>query len=222
MWKNQPIKVRRQAKMELQNMPWYAQLLVFLLIGGIVFGIFYFAYYSDNQTRIAGITSQIDALENEIRGLERKKGKIKDMKAEVEAKKAVLEKLKEILPEKNEISLILKKIQSIITTARLDIQKWTTVGERAKEIYVEHPINIVVDGNFFNMGMFFDQLSKLKKIFTVANLKLTPLTRMTHTYTVKASFTALTYTFREKTAASGSKSRTPRRRRSAPQEDKEL
>ncbi len=199
--------------MELQNLPWYAQLLVFLVIGGIVFGIFYFAYYADNQNKVTTITSQIDALEKEIRGLERKKGKIKDMRSEVESKKAVLEKLKEILPEKKEISQILKKIQSIITTARLDIQKWTTVGERAKEIYVEHPINIVVDGNFHNMGMFFDQLSKLKKIFTVANLKLSPLPRMTHTYTVKASFTALTYTFRERKKG-GSKKKKSRRRRS--------
>lgn len=199
--------------MELQNLPWYGQLLVFLLIGGIVFGIFYFAYYSDNQAKIRGITSQIDRLEKEIRGLERKKSKIKDMRAEVESKKAVLEKLKEILPEKKEISQILKKIQSIITTARLDIQKWTTVGERAKEIYVEHPINIVVDGNFHNMGMFFDQLSKLKKIFTVANLRLSPLTKMTHTYTVKATFTALTYTFREGGKKAGSKTRTSRRKR---------
>ena len=190
--------------MELQNLPWYGQLLVFLLIGGIVFGIFYFAYYSDNQAKIAGITTQIDALEQEIRGLERKKGKIKDMQKEVEAKKAVLEKLKEILPEKKEISQILKKIQSIITTARLDIQKWTTVGERSREIYVEHPINITVEGNYHNMGMFFDQLSKLKKIFTVSNLKLIPLSRMTHTYTVKVTFTALTYTFRDTKAKSKS------------------
>lgn len=200
--------------MELQNLPWYGQLLVFLLIGGIVFGIFYFAYYADNQTRIEGITSQVDALEKEIRALEKKKGKIKEMQAEVEAKKAVLEKLKEILPEKKEISQILKKIQSIITTARLDIQKWTTVSERRKEIYVEHPISIIVDGNYHNMGMFFDQLSKLKKIFTVGDLKLVPLGQMTHTYTVKASFTALTYTFAEKGSAPQKRAAPPRRQRS--------
>ncbi|MCP5104795.1 MAG: type 4a pilus biogenesis protein PilO, partial [bacterium] len=184
--------------MELQNLPWYGQLAVFLLIGLILFGIFYFAYYSDNQARIEGITKQVEALEKEIRALEKKKGKIKEMQAEVEAKQAVLEKLKEILPEKKEISQILKKIQAIITTARLDIQKWTTMGERAKEIYVEHPFGITVDGNYHNLGMFFDQLSRLKKIFTVSNLSLKPRSKMNRSYTVKATFTALTYTFREK------------------------
>jgi Tfp pilus assembly protein PilO len=48
--------------------------------------------------------------------------------------------------------------------------------------------------------MFFDQLSKLKKIFTVNNLTLRPLSKMTRDFTVKATFTAVTYTFRDKQA----------------------
>lgn len=184
--------------MELQNLPWYGQLLIFLLVGGILFGIFYFAHYADTQTRIKGINTQIDGLEKEIRQLEKKKGKIKDMQAEVDQKKAVLEKLKEILPEKKEISQILKKVQSIITSARLDIQKWSTMPERGREIYNEVPFGITVEGNYHNIGMFFDQLAKLKKIFTVNNLSLKPLSKMSRAYTVKANFTAVTYTFREK------------------------
>ncbi len=196
--------------MELQNLPWYGQLLVFLLIGGILFGIFYFAHYADTQTRIEGIESQIEILEREIRQLEKKKSKIKDMQAEVEQKKAVLEKLKEILPEKKEISQILKKVQSIITSARLDIQQWNTLPERGREIYNEVPFGITVEGNYHNLGMFFDQLSKLKKIFTVNSLSLKPLSKMSRAYTVKANFTAVTYTFREKGAA---KTGSRRRRR---------
>ncbi len=198
--------------MELQNLPWYGQLLIFLLVGGILFGIFYFAHYADTQTRIKGITTQIERLEKEIRQLEKKKSKIKDMQAEVEQKKAVLEKLKEILPEKKEISQILKKVQSIITSARLDIQKWNTLAERGREIYNEVPFGITVEGNYHNIGMFFDQLAKLKKIFTVSNLSLKPLSKMTRAYTVKADFTAVTYTFREK-GATKKKKRGRRRRK---------
>ncbi len=182
--------------MELQNLPWYGQLLVFLIIGGILFGIFYFAYYSDNQTTIKNISTQIENLEKEIRGLEKKKHKIKEMQAEVEAKRAVLEKLKEILPEKKEISQNIKKIQSIINNANLNIQNWTSQPDRPQQIYVEVPFNISLEGNYHNLGLFFDQLSKLKKIFTVSNLSLKPKTKMTRTYTITASFTASTYTFK--------------------------
>lgn len=190
--------------MELQNLPWYGQLAVFLLIGGIIFAIFYFAYYSDVQAKIERITEQTDKLEKEIRGLEKKKSKIVEIEAEVQAKKVVLEKLKEILPEKKEISQNLKKIQSIITTARLIIQKWTTRKEVRREIYVEHPYSINLEGNYHNLGMFFDQLSKLKKIFTVNNLNLSPNSKMTRAYSIKVSFTASTYTFRSSKKKGGS------------------
>lgn len=183
--------------MELQNLPWYGQLGVFLLIGGLLFGIFYFAYYSDEQSRIGKLQVEIDGLEKEIRGLERKKAKVKEMQAEVEQKKAVLVRLKEILPEEKEISQIIKKIQSIITTARLEIQKWKTNKPISKRYALEHPIDINLNGNFHNLGLFFDQVSRLKKIFTVNKLVLNVSNKMTRAFTVRANFTISTYTFKK-------------------------
>ncbi len=186
--------------MELQNLPWYGQLAVFLVIGGILFGIFYFAYYSNNQDEIKRMSRQVEGLEKEIRGLEKKKNKIKEMRAEVEAKKVVLEKLKEILPEEKEVSQNLRKIQSIINNANLNVQDWTARGEQPQKIYTEIPFSISLEGSYHNLGQFFDQLSKLKKIFTISNLSLKPISKMTRTYTIKASFTTSTYIFGTKRA----------------------
>jgi type IV pilus assembly protein PilO len=193
--------------MDLQSLPWYGQFLVFLLIGGILFGIFYMVYYSDNEDQIDALTKQIDALDKEIRKAEQKEMQLKQIKEEKEARERVLDKLKEILPEKKEISQILRKVQSIISGARLKIMQWTTQAERRQEIYVEVPISIVVDGSYHNLGIFFDQLAKLKKIFTVNNLSIKPLSTMNSTFTVKATFTASTYTYREKTAQNQNRGR---------------
>ena len=186
--------------MDLQSLPWYAQFLVFLLIGGIAFGIFYMIYYSDGQEQIKNLDNQIDRLEAEIRKAEKKERQLKQIKEEKEQKEKVLEKLKEILPEEKEIASILRKIQSIITGARLKIQKWTTGSDQRKQVYTEVPITISLDGSYHNLGIFFDQLSKLKKIFTVNSLRITPMQKMTGTYTVKASFIASTYTYQKKQA----------------------
>lgn len=184
--------------MDLQSLPWYGQFAVFLVIGGILFGIFYMVYYSDGETQIKNLTGQIDTLEREIKRAEKKEMQLKQIKAEKEQKEKVLAKLKEILPEENEISQILRKIQSIISGARLKIQNWKTQPKKRQEIYVEHPYGITLDGNYHNLGMFFDQLAKLKKIFTVNNLNIRPIPRMTSTFTVKATFTASTYTYQER------------------------
>ena len=185
----------------LQNLPWYAQFLVFLLVGGIIFAIFYVAYYSDGQKQIKTLGKQIERLEIDIRKAEKKERQLKQIQEEKEQKEKVLEKLKEILPEQKEIAEILRRVQGIITGARLKIQKWTTQNEQRRQVYNEVPINISLDGNYHNLGIFFDQLSKLKKIFTIDNLKISPMNKMTSTYTIKASFIASTYTYQLDSAA---------------------
>lgn len=183
--------------MEIQNLPWYGQLLVFLLIGGILLGIFYYVHYSPTQDTISSIDTEIENIEREIKRAEQKESKLKMIREELETKQAVLEKLKGILPEKEEISSILKRIQTIITSARLRIEKYDPQSLRPREVYIENPISIVLDGNYHNLGIFFDQLSKLKKIFTVDNLAINPLGGMDREYTIKATFTATTYLYRE-------------------------
>ena len=208
--------------MDLQSLPWYAQFLVFLLIGGILFGIFYMLYYSDGQNQIKSLDRTIEELEIEIRKAEKKERELQQIKEAKEAKEKILEKLKEILPEEKEIAQILRRVQGIITNARLKIQKWATNKDQRKDIYTEVPISISLDGNYHNLGQFFDQLSRLKKIFTVNGLTISPMAKMTSTYTIKASFTASTYTYQQGSkAASGAKKAAPRRRR-APREDEGL
>ncbi len=209
--------------MDLQNLPWYAQFLVFLLIGGILFGIFYMLHYSDGQTQIESLGKQIEDLEIEIRKAEKKERELQQIKEAKEAKEKILEKLKEVLPEEKEIAQILRRVQGIITNARLKIQKWATNKDQRKEIYTEVPISISLDGSYHNLGQFFDQLSRLKKIFTVNGLTITPMSKMTSTYTIKASFTASTYTYQQGgTVTTGAKKAAPPRRRRAPAEDEGL
>jgi len=193
--------------MDLNSLPWYGQLGVFMLIGLIFVGIFYFSYYAPEAKRLENIEVELNQIEDEIRKAERKQSKIGQIREELENKKEVLEKLKGILPEKKEISQILKKIQSIISNARLDIIKFTVMKEKAQPIYVEAPIAISLEGNYHNLGIFFDQLSKLKKIFTVSSLSIRPFTKMSAERTIKATFNATTYLYRE------AKKAAPRRRR---------
>ncbi len=184
--------------MDIQSLPWYAQFLVFLVIGGILFGIFYMLHYSDNQVTIERLDKQIDAVETEIKRAEQKEAQLPRIREDIQEKEKVLEALKEVLPEEKEISQILRKVQSIISGARLRIQKWTTQPDRRKQVYVEMPIAIILDGNYHNLALFFDQLSRLKKIFTVNNLSIKPMSRMTSAFSITASFTASTYTYRER------------------------
>jgi type IV pilus assembly protein PilO len=186
--------------MDIQNLPWYGQLLVFLVVGVVLFGIFYFIVYSPNQDEISSIIVQNEKLQEEIRKAEKNESKLKKLEEEKASNEAILEDLKGILPEKQEVSQILRKIQAIASNARLKTSTFTFNNESKRDIYLEWPIVISLEGNYHNLGMFFDQVARLKKIFTIDGLHISPLNSLSYDYTIKASFTATTYIYSENAA----------------------
>lgn len=182
--------------MDLQNMPWWGQFLVIFLVTGLVFGIgFYYFWYSDSTQDVKKLTREIDGLNTEIRRAQLKVKDLEKIKAEVETIKGQLNLLKNILPEEKDIAGIIKQVQALIANTRLKNTKFVQKPNQKQQVYTEIPLDIVVEANYHNLGIFFDQLSKITKLFTVNNLKLVPRKLMTNEFTVDASFTATTYTY---------------------------
>jgi len=183
--------------MDLESLPWYGQFLVFIVIGIVILGLFYYIYYSPKQDDISKIKEQIDEIEMEIKKAEKKKNKLAQMEEQLENTKEFLEKLKGILPEKEEISQILKNIQSNISNTRLKIFTFSPKPEKVSEVYIEKPYSIQVEGNYHNLGIFFDQLSRLKKIFTINTLNINTTKKSSSEFTIRANFIAATYLYRK-------------------------
>jgi type IV pilus assembly protein PilO len=170
-------------------------------VGAVLFGIFYFVVYSPTQDEISAITVQSEQLQEEIRKAERNQDKLKKLEEEKALNEKILEDLKGILPEKKEVSQILRKIQAIASNARLKTSSFTFNPENNREIYLEWPIAISLEGNYHNLGIFFDQVSRLKKIFNIDGLVISPLSSLSYDYTISATFTATTYIYRESAVA---------------------
>jgi len=183
--------------MDLQSLPWYGQLGVYLFIGAILFGFFYYFHYSPTGDTIDRIQRDVDDVDRKIRTAERQEAKLPQLKAEIAKYEETLEELKLVLPEENEVSQIIKKIQSIISISRLKIGKFAENAKKNKKIYTEIPYSISIKGTYHNLGVFFDQLSRLQKIFTVNNLRIVPLSGKLNDYSISASFIASTYVYRK-------------------------
>lgn len=183
--------------MEIQNLPWYGQLLVFLIVGAVLFGIFYFVIYSPTQDEINAIAVQSEKLQDDIRKAEKNESKLEKLKEEKKHNEEILEQLKGILPSKPEVSQILRQIQAIASNARLKTTAFNFNKEISRDILVEMPIAISLEGNYHNLGLFFDQVSRLKKIFTIDGLTIIPMKSLNYDYTIQANFTATTYIFLE-------------------------
>lgn len=68
---------------------------------------------------------------------------------------------------------------------------------QAQEFYQEWPINVEVDGNYHNLGLFFDRVSRLSRLVNVGEVKIKTPQKQTASNTISVSCVATTYVYVE-------------------------
>ena len=101
---------------------------------------------------------------------------LKKIKEEIKSKKNVLARLGSHLPEVKEVSPVLRKLQSILSSSKLKIYRMVTEPEYDSDNkkYRVHPLLIQVEGNFQQLGMCFDKVSQMEKMVIIDALKVQP------------------------------------------------
>jgi len=177
----------------MKNLPWYGYLILALVIAGLA----YFLYFKPKNEELANLTQQRVTVEQEVNNLRAKKKELDSIEAELITLRKQLAELTQIIPEKREQSDILRRLQQLAYDSRLDISRFEQRAEVNREFYVEWPINLVTNGNYHNLGTFFDRLSRFSRLFVVPNFTIKSLNRQTDANTISATWTAQTYIFLE-------------------------
>jgi Tfp pilus assembly protein PilO len=175
----------------MRNKTWvnYAALAVILA------GLFFFAYYKPKMTVLNDLKSQRTTVETEVTKLRMKKKQMDKVEAELAALTDSLKELESIIPQHKEISDILSQFQQLAYDTRLNIIKFNPKGEIFKEFFSEWPLPLELTGNYHNLGLFFDRLSRFSRLFTVERFSIKALAKQTDAATISAAFTAKTYLF---------------------------
>lgn len=184
----------------MRSWPWYGHL--FLAV--IIFGLFFLLYYKPKDADLNMLREERIKVQQEVIKLKAKKKELDKIEAELKTLNMTLRELEAIIPQKKEISSILRKIQQLAYDSRLNIIKFIPGGEIDKEFYSEWPISIEITGNYHNLAIFFDRLSRFSRLFNIENFSIKSLTNQSEASTISATWTAKTYIFREEIASSES------------------
>lgn len=184
-------------------------LVVTIAVTVILCGVFFFAYYRPKAVQLSAIKEQREAVETEVAKLRQKKREMDKIEQDLKTLQVTLKSLETIIPEKREISDILSQFQGLAYSSRLNITKFTPRGETPREFYAEWPIPIEITGNYHNLGIFFDRLSRFPRLFTIERFAIKALSRQTDLSTISASFTSKTYIFLETPAAAPPQAKKP-------------
>lgn len=175
----------------MKNWPWYG----YILLAVIIFGLAFFLYFKPENAELTSLKNERVKAEQEVAELKKKKQQLDEIETELAGMDKTLKELEVIIPLKKEIDVILRRIQQIAYDSRLDIIRFAPLGEINREFYSEWPIPIEITGNYHNLAVFFDRLSRFSRLFNVEKFGLRALSTQTDDATISSSFTAKTYIF---------------------------
>lgn len=180
-----------------------AAVIVFI-VGGITAGN-YFGLIQSTQ----------DAIESEIRVMREEENKwiqnkgIADNLNEYRKQKELLEQRLQAalteMPEEANIEAIISNFYDLGTKTGLDLTVVEPKAENKQTFYAEIPIVLNATGNFHEIALFFDSVSKMKRIVNVSGLKLTNPRLKNEKLLIDATFVATTFRFVPQPAAQGAK-----------------
>jgi type IV pilus assembly protein PilO len=185
----------------MKNWPWYG----YVLFAALIFTLAFFFYFKPRNIKLVALKTERVKVEQEVQNLKQKKRELDKIEADIVTMTAKFKALEINIPQRKETADILRQIQTLAYDSRLDLLRFAPGTEINKEFYAEWPIPIQVSGNYHNLGLFFDRLSKFARVFTIENFTIKTLAPQTELNTVSANWTAKTYFFSETPVAAPAK-----------------
>lgn len=177
----------------MREWPWYS----YLVLAVALFAVVYLFFFKPRNDRINNIREERIAVEGQLNQLKAKKRQLDEIEKNLQTMTETLKELEAVIPQQREMYTILKQIQQLAYDSQLDINTFVNRGEIDKEFYWEWPISIDIAGNYHNLALFYDRLSRFSRLFNIENFTIRALPRQTDRSTITANSTVKTYIFRE-------------------------
>ena len=186
--------------LSLSKMPWYGQIGVFIALSLAAAGVFWNWYAQPAQASIDQRHAQLAALRTDIdRGLATAR-RLPEFRREIAALEAQLERLRTVLPEEQDVADLLRRVQAMATQSNLAIRGFTPRAVARKQMHMEWPIGLQLEGTYHDLGDFLERISKFPRIINVGGIHVRSRDVATGA-TVTAELTATTFVLIETSPA---------------------
>ena len=189
-------------ELKLEEKKWSYALIVGLVIGLALAGGVHYAWFRGINADIKNKRAELEQLQAEIEKGRAAERKLAQFREEVKRLELELSKLLQILPSKRNTEELIKRIETLTRQGDFTLKKFTPGEFIPKEFYAEWPIDIVVDGTYHNLALFFDRMSRFSRIINVEDLKIGALDTVPGK-SIAAQFVAKTFIYTGDEAGGG-------------------
>jgi type IV pilus assembly protein PilO len=175
------------------------RLLVLAIILGLLVAGFWYLVWAPTAKTMAGIETQLAALQTDLQGLRAIHAKLPEFKAESERLQKQLVELRKKLPQDKELPELLNGISRAATESGLQYELFKPKGEVKREFYNEVSVDIKVRGPFHNIVMFIDKIVHLPRIVNIPEFNFSGAKDEGGYLFINGTGLATTYRYQEKT-----------------------
>ncbi len=147
------------------------------------------------QTQITQRQSTLRTLEDELIQKQSIANNLAQFKHEKEILERRLAQALTELPNEANVDDLIRSLSEIGTKSGLTINSIDPQNEQKQSFYAQIPIVMAVSGNYHEIGVFLDSLSKLARIVNVTNIKMGGAKLANDKLVVNASYVATTFRF---------------------------
>jgi len=186
------------ANFDLKN-PAIQKLVLSGLLVGAVLGVFFFTHflpfgYPMQRDRIVALKADYEKKSTDLARARATVADLPRFEAEYEQLHQRWSMAAELLPTDRQLAAILRKITLAAQQTGVQFITFRPGGVKSEQYYTEVPLQISVNGGYHQVGSFLAELSNMRRILTVANVKLkTNGSNSTGLMTTSAEFTASAY-----------------------------
>jgi type IV pilus assembly protein PilO len=164
------------------------------LVAALTFANWYF-FIEPTQTTIAQRQGTLRGLEDELIQKQSIANNLAQFKHEKEILERRLAQALTELPNEANIDDLIRSLSEIGTKSGLVINSIDPQAEVKQSFYASIPVVMSVTGNYHEIGVYLDAISKLARIVNVTNIKMSGAKTVNEKLVVQAGYVATTFRF---------------------------
>jgi type IV pilus assembly protein PilO len=187
-------------KISLAKLPWYAQIGAFVLLAFSGVGAFYYYYEGPLRSDMTARSTKLAVLRADISKGYATAKRLPEFRGQVAALEARLENLKSVLPDEKDAADLLRRLQTVAVQSNLTIKGFKPSPVVTKELHVEWPIALQLDGTYHNLATFFDRVGRFTRIINIRAVDIKGKDKPDPNSTIAATCVATTFVLLDKEA----------------------
>jgi type IV pilus assembly protein PilO len=190
------ISAEAQEKLDkILKLPKGARISILIGIGVLLCAGYYFGSYQADAQELTRLRAEEANLQRKLSEVRLIAGNIVEFEAEIAGLEIKLKKALRQLPNEKQLEVLLTDISNLGKTAGVEIRSFQRQQEVFHDFYAEVPIAIQIDGEYHDIGKFFELLSQLKRIVNMGSLKIGIESESLDSTRLKVTGTATTFRF---------------------------